>query len=265
MDGLAVLQELRDRHLLTDRLYEAHVATVLGRLDPELTVASRQERRPVAEELIHRRLVARRVADRRWLFAEPSVGPQDALPAELVADEAEFVVGQQTGSAVELCERFRLSPEATVRVMWRLVEFGLLRAGGRGHVRWPRFRAVEAGAVRERVLAECRAAPLRAHIGLAQPTDAVEDAVPPEPVPIDLLCRGAELIVSSQFGSVSMLQRKLRVGFAMAGRLMDALESFGVVGQSEGARPREVLVRPDDLARVIAHLASSPGATLPEK
>jgi hypothetical protein len=150
IDGLAVLQELRDRHLLTDRLYEAHVATVLGRLDPELTVAFQQERRPMAEELIHRRLVAQRVADRPWLLAEPSAGPQDELPAQLVADAAEFVVGWQTGSAEMVCERFRLSPEVTVRVMWRLVELGVLRVGGRGHVRWPRFRAVEAGSALSR-------------------------------------------------------------------------------------------------------------------
>jgi hypothetical protein len=197
MDGLAVLQELRDRHLLTDRLYEAHIATVLGRLAPELTVAFQQERRPVAEELIHRRLVAQRVADRPWLLAEPSAGPQDELPAQLVADAAEFVVGQQTGSAVMVCERFRLSPEMTVRVIWRLVELGVLRAGGRGHVRWTRFRAVEASAVRERVLAEYRAAPARSGVAPAQPEDAIEDAVPPEPVPADLRARSPATPVRS--------------------------------------------------------------------
>lgn len=258
MDGLAALKELHEHRLISHASYQAHAAAVLRRLDPHMAAARYVQQTTIVEALAESHTLEQRQARAPHLRQEPSHGPVDALPPRLVADAAHLAVARRSGSAVLLCEHLKIGPDTLVRVLARLIELGVLAPAAAGRARRPLHPPIEADAVRQQVFEHCSCPPVH-----PEPEEPVPERDPaPAPAPglgHELLIQAAQLVISTRFGSTSMLQRKLKVDFAAARRLMDLLEILGVVGPAQGAKARDVLARPDDLARVITRLAGPRG------
>jgi S-DNA-T family DNA segregation ATPase FtsK/SpoIIIE len=125
------------------------------------------------------------------------------------------------------------------------------------HASAPRPRRIQGAWVGEleieRVTAWCRRQKQAEYLaGIVSETQAAGSVDGDADDDEDLLRRAMELVVRSQLGSTSMLQRKLKVGFARAGRLMDLLEQRGIVGPSLGSKPRNVLMTVEELDELIA-------------
>jgi DNA segregation ATPase FtsK/SpoIIIE, S-DNA-T family len=153
---------------------------------------------------------------------------------------------------------FRTSSTADSRLI--LDEPGAETLAGRGDALYLPMSASKPVRIQAAFVSEAETRDIVAHcVKRTQPPNSPGTPAKPTGLPTPasgpgydshLLVRAAELIVSSQFGSTSMLQRKLGVGSADAGSLMDMLETCGIVGPAEGSKAREVLVRPDDIQRV---------------
>jgi DNA segregation ATPase FtsK/SpoIIIE-like protein len=110
------------------------------------------------------------------------------------------------------------------------------------------------------IVAHCKrtaAGPVYDITGLGSEPSKTAGAEPGLANGAELLAQAAELIISSQFGSTSMLQRKLRIGFPKAGSVMDDLEQLGIVGPADGSKSRDVLIRPDDLDSTLTTIRQS--------
>ena len=182
----------------------------------------------------------------------------------ILATDQPSVLGSMPLVRANLPSRLALRTSSTADSRLILDEPGAETLAGQGDALYLPMSASRPVRIQAAFVSEAETRDIVAHcVKQTQPPNPqgtpVKPAANPDPAgkpghDSHLLVQAAELIVSSQFGSTSMLQRKLGIGFSHADRLMEVLETYEIVGPTEGSKAREVLVRPDDMQRVTSSL-----------
>lgn len=257
LDEITALRALRRSGKVKEDEFMALANLILAKLGPGWRVYE-TPRPPLDAHEVMRRELTQRLGRQVVAPPRPAMPPGNVLSRELVAEAAYLFVSTQFGSPQMIERELETTPIVLGQIVHILHSVGVLGPAQGSQTRavlWPARRAQEV----RRLILKTKAEPPQP----SRPADAVSAAEPRDKVPIELLLQAAELVISTQFGSTGMLQRKLKVGFAMAGNLMDALHACGVVGPADGARPREVLVRPDTMKTALEQLAET-GRVHPE-